>query len=355
MKLYPPPPPLSHATLKFNKNCKLLQFFVIFSLITAFLSAALLVSCKGAAGADSGDNEPPSLYTPVYSVMSTGGTVTYLDGTKTVQTGGPNADTAFVVHLFSADGTFALSRAPSGNAAATLVAGGGGGGGGPTGFAADYAGGGGAGGVKENIPLTLSVGSYEIRVGLGGTHDTVSANPLRGLLGKNGGDTLIELAGDALASATGGGAGGAGGGASNGQDGGSGGGGAEGGMPTVGAGGNAESGQGNAGAAATGGDQGGGGGGGAGGVASGVIGGAGITLTLPAGILEGSYTVAAGGAGANSLSPNDAAADGASYGSGGGGAKGHTGGSPGAENGGDGADGVCVIIIPYAPEQVPAP
>ncbi len=117
------------------------------------------------------------------------------------------------VYIFRTSGTFKIEDSPTPNVAVDILVVGGGGGGG--GF---YGGGGGAGGVVSAQNLSMTLGTYSITVGAGGTAGTVN-------IGGKGGDSSITIQGTTY-TGEGGGYGGSYNGVTIGGNGGCGGGGA---------------------------------------------------------------------------------------------------------------------------------
>jgi hypothetical protein len=138
----------------------------------------------GIVGTDPLFFDPYSLGSPAYTV-ATGGTVT------DVNIGG----ILYRLHTFTSSGTFTVTQLGNSNAVNYLVVAGGGSGGGPGG-----GGGGGGGGVRSSNS-TVTVGSYPVVVGLGGTGWT-TANGFRGNSGSNSSwNGIVSIGGGAGAGA----------------------------------------------------------------------------------------------------------------------------------------------------------
>ncbi len=254
-------------------------------------------------------------------------------GACTITTSGSS-----VIYTFTGNGTLTPSTALSAN---ILVVAGGGGGGGKNNIATTYGGGGGAGGVIAQNGVSLSINTYTVTVGVGGTSGTNNTK------GGNGGNSVFGSY-----TATGGGGGGtAYSGQTTGNDGGSGGGGGVGGS-TAGPGGAGTDGQGTAGAGATtDSPKRGGGGGGAGAAGSAQNGGDGIssaitgtTVTYAGGGGGGGGTAGTAGTGGGGAGNSSGAgtAGAANTGGGGGGA-----GSANTTTYTGGAGGSGIVIISY--------
>lgn len=272
------------------------------------------------------------------SIMASGGTITEFS----------SGGLYYVVHSFTAGGTFTISSGSNVSVSYFIVGGGGGGGSRQGG-----SGGGGAGGVLTGT-TTLTPGSYTVTVGSGGAGGLNTAAQLGGTGGNSSalGFTANGGGGGAPAnSATSGASGGSGGGGSS----------SSGGTSTAGAG---TAGQGNSGgigktqatfAASTAGGGGGGGAGSAGSIGGSGIGGAGGagTSTSIRGTVEtfaggggggGNTTAGAGGSGGGGTGGNDSngIAGTANTGSGGGGS-----GGDGTTQRAGGAGGSGIVIIRY--------
>lgn len=159
-------------------------------------------------------------------IVATGGTITTSGNYK--------------IHEFTSSGTFTVTSAPAGATVEAMLVGGGGGG---------RYGGGGAGGYVYNSALAVSVGSFAVTVGAGGSDGANGSNSVFSTIialggggatrsGGSGGGGVDGVGGVALQpSSASGGLGFAGGDwESNGNDGGGGGAGGAGGVPTGGAG-----------------------------------------------------------------------------------------------------------------------
>ena len=104
------------------------------------------------------DNATPA---PTTQVSATGGTVTSLNG--------------YNIHTFTTSGTFTVTG--GGNVEVLVIAGGGGG--------ANTGSGGGAGGYIFNNSLAVSIQSYSITIGAGGSGGSPTGNPSPGAKGGN--------------------------------------------------------------------------------------------------------------------------------------------------------------------------